>query len=62
MLTTGYKVDVNVGTLQTVGRNYITDIRTTTVDVPNGTTQARWVLFKIQLQIQIILLGWYFRF
>jgi cell surface protein SprA len=43
-----YKVDVNSSTLQTVGQNYITDIRTTTVDLPNGgTTQARWVLFKI---------------
>lgn len=43
-----YKVDINSNTLQTVGQNYITDIRITTVDLPNGgTTQARWVLFKI---------------
>jgi cell surface protein SprA len=43
-----YKVDINSNTLQTVGQNYVTDIRTTTVDLPNGgTTQARWVLFKI---------------
>jgi cell surface protein SprA len=30
-----------------IGQNYITDIRNTQVTLPNGTTEARWLQFKI---------------
>ena len=41
-----YSVDINNGL--TVGSNYITDERTTSVTLPNGsTTNARWIQFKI---------------
>jgi cell surface protein SprA len=44
-----YSIDINNnnGSLSTPGQNYITDIRETTVTVPNGTTTARWIQFKI---------------
>lgn len=44
-----YKVSLRNQDLE-VGKNYITDIFNTKVEVPNGTTQdARWVQFKIPI-------------
>lgn len=45
-----YSIDISTSGLATTGQNYITDIRPTTVTLPNGsTTQARWIQFKIPI-------------
>jgi cell surface protein SprA len=47
-----YSIAVNPGALaiNSVGTNYITDVRVTDIDLPSGnTTQARWFQFKIPL-------------
>ncbi len=48
-----YSVDISPGALQSVGQNYITDIRPTLGRVPGGagaTVSANWVQFKIPIQ------------
>ncbi|KAF2511952.1 T9SS outer membrane translocon Sov/SprA [Flavobacterium foetidum] len=41
-----YSIDIKPG--MDVGDKYVTDVRPTTVDLPNGsTTNARWIQFKI---------------
>ncbi|SFD06240.1 T9SS outer membrane translocon Sov/SprA [Flavobacterium phragmitis] len=41
-----YSIDIKPG--MEVGDKYVTDVRPTTVDLPNGgTTNARWIQFKI---------------
>lgn len=42
-----YKISMRQGDIE-VGRNYITDILETTVNLPNGTTSnVRWIQFKV---------------
>lgn len=43
-----YEYSINLQPNMSVGQNYITDIRNTQVELPNGsTTEARWIQFKI---------------
>ncbi len=43
-----YEYSIDMTPNMTVGQNYITDIRSTQVELPNGsTTDARWIQFKI---------------
>lgn len=48
-----YSIDVSPSALQTVGQNYITDIRDTNGRIPGGagaSVPAKWVQFKIPIQ------------
>jgi len=43
-----YEYSVDIKPNMSVGQNFITDIRNTQVDLPNGSsTEARWIQFKI---------------
>ncbi len=48
-----YSIDVSPSAFQTVGQNYITDIRPTQGRIPGGagaTVAAKWIQFKIPIQ------------
>lgn len=47
-----YEYSIDIKPDMDIGQKYISDVRNTVVDLPNGgTTQARWIQFKIPISI-----------
>lgn len=53
-----YRISINPTALSVVGQNFVTDIRVSDVNLPDGTTaKARWVQFKIPITQYINTVG-----